>query len=85
LSGRQTQIIALATLGLKNREMAETLFISVQTVKNHMRRIFEKLGVSDRLTLILWAIQSQLELETAEPSSPLNPDQAAKRIRLNLY
>jgi len=44
--------------GFKNKEMAEKMFISEQTVKNHLHNIFDKLGVSDRLELALYAIHN---------------------------
>jgi DNA-binding NarL/FixJ family response regulator len=45
LSQREREIVALVAQGLKNKEMAEKMFISEQTVKNHLYNIFEKLGV----------------------------------------
>ena len=42
--------------------MAEKMFISEQTVKNHLHNIFDKLGVSDRLELALYAIHKGLHL-----------------------
>ena len=48
--------------GFKNKEMAEKMFISEQTVKNHLHNIFDKLGVSDRLELALYAIHKNLHL-----------------------
>jgi len=56
LSNREREIVALVAQGFKNKEMAEKMFISEQTVKNHLHNIFEKLGVSDRLELALYAI-----------------------------
>jgi DNA-binding NarL/FixJ family response regulator len=56
LSKREREIAQLVSQGLKNKEMAEKLFISEQTIKNHMHNIFEKLGVSDRLELALYTI-----------------------------
>jgi two-component system, NarL family, nitrate/nitrite response regulator NarL len=58
LSQREREIVALVAQGYKNREMAEKMFISEQTVKNHLHNIFDKLGVSDRLELALHAIHS---------------------------
>src|SRR5713226_1672650 len=49
LSAREREIVALVAQGYKNKEMAEKMFISEQTVKNHLHNIFDKLGVSDRL------------------------------------
>lgn len=60
LSRREREIVALVTRGLKNKELAEKLAISEQTVKNHMHNIFDKLGVSDRLELALYAIHNGL-------------------------
>lgn len=56
LSNREREIVALVSQGFKNKEMAEKMFISEQTVKNHLHNIFDKLGVSDRLELALYAI-----------------------------
>src|SRR6476620_2228364 len=60
LSQREREIVALVAQGFKNKEMAEKMFISEQTVKNHLHNIFDKLGVSDRLELALYAIHNGL-------------------------
>jgi two-component system nitrate/nitrite response regulator NarL len=60
LSQREREIVALVAQGFKNKEMAEKMFISEQTVKNHLHNIFDKLGVSDRLELALYAIDNNL-------------------------
>jgi DNA-binding NarL/FixJ family response regulator len=62
LSAREREIVALVAKGYRNREMAEKLFISEQTVKNHLHNIFDKLGVSDRLELALYAIHKGIHL-----------------------
>jgi len=62
LSQREREIVALVAQGFKNKEMAEKMFISEQTVKNHLHNIFDKLGVSDRLELALYAIHRKLHL-----------------------
>jgi two-component system, NarL family, nitrate/nitrite response regulator NarL len=67
LSTREREIVALVAQGYKNKEMAEKMFISEQTVKNHLHNIFDKLGVSDRLELALYAIHKGLHL-TGEPA-----------------
>jgi two-component system, NarL family, nitrate/nitrite response regulator NarL len=60
LSTREREIVILVAQGFKNKEMAERMFISEQTVKNHLHNIFDKLGVSDRLELALYAIHHNL-------------------------
>jgi DNA-binding NarL/FixJ family response regulator len=62
LSQREREIVALVAQGYKNKEMAEKMFISEQTVKNHLHNIFDKLGVSDRLELALYAIHKGLHV-----------------------
>ncbi len=60
LSVREREIVVLVAQGFKNKELAERMFISEQTVKNHLHNIFDKLGVSDRLELALYAIHNNL-------------------------
>ena len=60
LSPREKQLATLVGLGLKNREIADSLFISEQTVKNHLRNIFMKTGIKDRLQLALSLVQDGL-------------------------
>lgn len=66
LSNREREIVALVAQGYRNREMAEKMFISEQTVKNHLHNIFDKLGVSDRLELALYAIHKGLHLNSEQ-------------------
>jgi DNA-binding NarL/FixJ family response regulator len=63
LSQREREIIVLIAQGYKNKEIAEKMFITEQTVKNHLHNIFDKLGVSDRLELALFAIHNSLHLK----------------------
>ena len=60
LSDREKEVVQLVAQGFHNREIGEKLFISEQTVKNHLHNIFDKLGVSDRLELALYAIHHKL-------------------------
>jgi two-component system nitrate/nitrite response regulator NarL len=60
LSPREREIVALVTQGFKNKEIAERMLISEQTVKNHIHNIFDKLGVTDRLELALYAIHKKI-------------------------
>jgi two-component system, NarL family, nitrate/nitrite response regulator NarL len=60
LSEREKEIVQHVAQGFRNKEIGEKLFISEQTVKNHLHNIFDKLGVSDRLELALYAIHHRL-------------------------
>lgn len=60
LTTREQEIVFLVTQGFRNKEMAEKLSITEQTVKNHLHNIFDKLGVSDRLELALYALHHKL-------------------------
>ena len=56
LTDREEQIVALVAEGLTNRDIAEHLGLSEHTIKNYLFRIFDKLGVSTRVELILYAV-----------------------------
>ncbi|MFQ5664371.1 MAG: response regulator [Terriglobia bacterium] len=60
LTAREQEIVSLVTQGFRNKEIAYRLSISEQTVKNHLHNIFDKLGVSDRLELVLYALHHKL-------------------------
>ena len=51
LSEREAEVVALAALGRRNAQIAEALFVSVDTVKTHLARSFRKLGVHNRTEL----------------------------------
>ena len=55
LTDRETQVAELVAQGLKHREIAERLGISVHTVKNHLRHVFVKLDVSNRVELAVYS------------------------------
>jgi DNA-binding NarL/FixJ family response regulator len=57
LSARETEILRLITRGLSNKEIAYTLGISHQTVKNHMTSILRKLDVEDRTQAAVFALR----------------------------
>ena len=61
LSQREREITVLVAQGLKNRQLAERMVIREQTVKNHLHNIFTKLGVSDRVELVLYAIRNKIK------------------------
>jgi two-component system, NarL family, nitrate/nitrite response regulator NarL len=66
LTPRELQIISAVVAGYANREIAEHFKISEDTVKHHLSNIFDKVGVSTRLELALFAVNQDL------PFRPLN-------------
>lgn len=60
LSPREREVIALVGEGLKNQQIANRLSLSEITVRHHLTSIFAKLGVADRLELIIYAYQQNL-------------------------
>jgi len=62
LTEREIEIVAAITAGHVNKYIAEKLMISEKTVKHHLTNIFDKLGVSNRLELALFALHHRLPL-----------------------
>jgi two-component system nitrate/nitrite response regulator NarL len=70
LTRREKTIISYLLQGWHNREISSHLSISEQTVKNHLRTVYDKVGVSDRLELVLYAIHQRMELPPIQLSPP---------------
>jgi two-component system NarL family response regulator len=60
LTARELQVLRLVAKGLSNREIAEELFISENTVKNHIRNMLEKLQMKSRMEAAMYAVRSNL-------------------------
>ncbi|HEY2981353.1 MAG TPA: response regulator transcription factor [Anaerolineales bacterium] len=60
LTPREREVISLVGEGMKNKQIAQRLLISESTVRHHLTSIFEKLGVCDRLELLVFAFQNGL-------------------------
>jgi two-component system NarL family response regulator len=60
LTDRELQVLKLVAQGLSNREVAEQLFISENTVKNHVRNILEKLHLHSRMEAVVYAVREKL-------------------------
>lgn len=67
LSPRQREVVAMIAEGRTNREIADALFLSEGTVKNHVTRILEVMGVSDRTKLAVLLVRSQMQQPGAAP------------------
>jgi DNA-binding NarL/FixJ family response regulator len=68
LTPRERQIVALVTEGLTNRDIAERLFISEATARNHITSILDKLDVTDRFQLTVYAFRRGLVLCPQTPA-----------------
>ena len=60
LTDRELQVLRLVAKGLNNRDTAKALFISENTVKNHVRNILEKLQLHSRVEVVLYAVRENL-------------------------
>jgi DNA-binding NarL/FixJ family response regulator len=60
LTDREREVVTLIGEGLKNKHIAERLFISETTVRHHLTSVFDKLGVTDRLELVIYAYRHNL-------------------------
>jgi DNA-binding NarL/FixJ family response regulator len=64
LTKREDDVVRLVAEGLQNREIANELKLSEHTVKNYLFRIFDKLGVSSRVELVLYAVSTTKRSQT---------------------
>jgi DNA-binding NarL/FixJ family response regulator len=63
LTRKELEVIALLSQGLRNKDIAERLFVAECTVRHHFSSIFDKLGVVDRLELLIYAYQHDLVMQ----------------------
>ena len=70
LTVREREVIALVAEGMRNKQIGERLFISEKTVRHYLTSVFDKLGVADRLALMIYAFQHGLaKIPTGDPKS----------------
>ena len=60
LTQRESEVLRQLALGLTNKEIAQALGISYETVKEHVQHILRKIGVSDRTQAAVWAVRQQI-------------------------
>ena len=63
LTPREGQVVALVAEGLSNRDTARELNLSEHTIKKYLFRIFDKLGISSRVELVLYAVNHGAPLQ----------------------
>jgi DNA-binding NarL/FixJ family response regulator len=90
LTKREREVVALVGEGLKNLAIAERLFISEATVRNHLTSILSKLDLSDRFELAVYSYRHELVRTAAAvfasaaggvPTSPAQPVKLAVKLR----
>jgi DNA-binding NarL/FixJ family response regulator len=77
LTKREEDVVRLLAEGLQNRDIARELKLSEHTVKNYLFHIFDKLGVSSRVELVLYAVSSAKRMQVASTS---NDEQETSRL-----
>jgi DNA-binding NarL/FixJ family response regulator len=68
LTAKELKIVALIVQGYKNKEIASQLGTTEQVIKNYLRNVYDKIGVSDRLELALFTIHHRILAEAAATS-----------------
>jgi DNA-binding NarL/FixJ family response regulator len=71
LTPKEMQIVALIVQGCKNKSIANQLGTKEQVIKNYLRSIYDKIGVSDRLELALFTLHHRLLAEAAQQAGNL--------------
>ena len=70
LSAREAEVIALITQGLGNEEIADRMFMSINTVKTYIRTAYRKIGVDSRAHAILWGVDNGFRPDTIGAKAP---------------
>ncbi len=73
LTPKELRIVALIVQGYKNKEIATQLGTTEQVIKNYLRNVYDKIGVSDRLELALFTIHHRILAEAAAATAAATP------------
>jgi DNA-binding CsgD family transcriptional regulator len=73
LTPKETLIVSCVTQGMKNKEIALRVGTTEQVVKNYLRKVYDKLGVADRLELALYCLNHHVVDHTKVPALPVAP------------
>src|SRR5579872_6368810 len=74
LTPKETLIVSCVTQGMKNKEIALRVGTTEQVVKNYLRKVYDKLGVADRLELALYCLNHHVVDNTKVPPLPVSPE-----------
>jgi DNA-binding NarL/FixJ family response regulator len=70
LTPKESLIVSCVTQGMKNKEIALRVGTTEQVVKNYLRKVYDKLGVADRLELALYCLQNRIVDNPNTPAAP---------------
>src|SRR5208282_6866454 len=76
LTPKESLIVSCVTQGMKNKEIAVRVGTTEQVVKNYLRKVYDKLGVADRLELALYCLNHHVVDHTKVPPLPVAPENA---------
>jgi DNA-binding NarL/FixJ family response regulator len=74
LTPKESLIVSCVTHGMKNKEIALRVGTTEQVVKNYLRKVYDKLGVADRLELALYCLNHHVVDNTKVPALPVSPE-----------
>ncbi len=77
LTKREEDVVRLLAEGLQNRDIANELKLSEHTIKNYLFHIFDKLGVSSRVELVLYAVSSSNRMQAASDQGDKQKSESA--------
>src|SRR5262252_6144200 len=77
LTPKETLIVSCVTQGMKNKEIALRVGTTEQVVKNYLRKVYDKLGVADRLELALYCLNHHVVDNTKVPPLPASASNGA--------
>jgi DNA-binding NarL/FixJ family response regulator len=80
LTPKETLIVSCVTQGMKNKEIAVRVGTTEQVVKNYLRKVYDKLGVADRLELALYCLSHHVVDGVKPPPVPTAPAQAGLAV-----
>jgi DNA-binding CsgD family transcriptional regulator len=85
LTPKETVIVSCVTQGMKNKEIALRVGTTEQVVKNYLRKVYDKLGVADRLELALYCLNHRVvdanaKVPAAPAASPENGNASAAAV-----
>jgi DNA-binding NarL/FixJ family response regulator len=87
LSKKELAIISCITRGMRNKEIAYQIGTTEQVIKNYLRKVYDKLGVSDRLELALYCLHHQLlktYMQEPENGMPMPPAEQTTPLRAKM-